>query len=148
MELGLFRKLYQLELEKLRNEINLYEDEYALWIVDKEITNSAGNLCLHLIGNLKHFIGVGLGEIDYIRNRELEFISDDVPREILVEGINETIAILDATLKTISTETLKNEYPISKFEEPTSIEFALIHLLTHLSYHIGQINYHRRLFDN
>lgn len=148
MEPGLFRKLYKRELEKLRNEINLYVDEDSLWIVDKKIANSAGHLCLHLLGNLNHFIGFGLGKTNYKRNRELEFMSDEVPRAILLYGINATILIVDSAIKTITCEQLKAEYPILKFEEPTSVEFALTDLLMHLNYHIGQINYHRRFFDN
>jgi hypothetical protein len=64
---------YKRDLEKLKTEINLYNNENNLWIIDKNISNSAGNLCLHLIGNLNHFVGAILGKTDYIRNRDLEF---------------------------------------------------------------------------
>lgn len=43
---------------------------------------------------------------------------------------------------------LQQEYPILVFESKTSTEFFLIHLSTHLAYHLGQINYHRRLLDS
>ncbi len=56
--------------------------------------------------------------------------------------------IVDNTLQNITDEQLKHEYPIAKFEEKASVEYLLSHLLIHLSYHLGQINYHRRLFDN
>jgi uncharacterized damage-inducible protein DinB len=148
MQIESHRRLYKRELEKLKNEIELYKDEDAIWIIDKEISNSAGHLCLHLIGNLNYFIGAGLGKIDYRRDRELEFNSDDVPREQLMASIHQTITIVDISLKNITEEKLQNDYPISKFEERTSIEFVLVHLLAHLTYHLGQVNYHRLLFDN
>ncbi len=148
MYLGLIRKGYQRDFEKLKNEINLYKDEYALWIVDKGITTSAGHLCLLLIDDLNHFIGVGLGKTKYERNRELEFILDEVPRAILIYDINTTMIIVDNALKSITSKQLKAEYSNSKFEYPTSVEFVFIHLLMHLNYHIGQINYHRRFLDN
>ncbi|MEZ4970426.1 MAG: DUF1572 family protein [Flavobacteriaceae bacterium] len=148
MQVESYRKLYKTEIEKLKNEIELYKDEGTLWVIDKEIANSAGHLCLHLIGNLNHFIVFGFGKIGYLRDRELEFNSDDVPREHLVDSISETAAIVDKVLRNTTEENLQSDYPISKFEDRTSIEFVLVHLLAHLTYHIGQINYHRRIFDN
>ncbi len=64
---------YKRDLEKLKTEINLYNNENILWVIDKEISNSAGNLCLHLIGNLNYFIGTVLGKTNYFRTRDLEF---------------------------------------------------------------------------
>ncbi len=75
-------KLYDRDLQKLRNEIDVYENEADLWIIKSEINNSAGNLCLHLIGNLNHYIGHQLGETDYVRNRPLEFSDKNVPKAI------------------------------------------------------------------
>ncbi|OBX19318.1 uncharacterized protein DUF1572 [Gelidibacter algens] len=142
-----YRKLYSRELKKLKIEIELYKDEDNLWIRDKEIANSAGNLCLHLIGNLSHFIGHVLGKTDYVRNRELEFITDDTSREYMIYRIKELVEIVDNTLKTLNNDELQRDYPISKFESTESIEFLLVHALMHLNYHVGQINYHRRFLD-
>ena len=50
-------ELYERDLDKLRTEIASYENEPDLWKTDEGISNSAGNLCLHLTGNLKHFFG-------------------------------------------------------------------------------------------
>ncbi len=116
MQVESYRKLYKRELEKLQSEIELYKDENTLWIVDKEIANSAGHLCLHLIGNLNHFIGAGLGKIDYVRNRDLEFISDDVPREKLIEGINATTAIVDSTLRRLPVNKYKMSIPFQNLK--------------------------------
>ena len=73
------------DLQKLKEEISLYRDEASLWKIEKEIANSAGNLCLHLVGNLKHFIGATMGKTGYVRNREAEFASKNIPQKELVK---------------------------------------------------------------
>lgn len=138
---------YKRDLEKLKTEINLYNNENNLWIIDKNISNSAGNLCLHLIGNLNHFVGAILGKTDYIRNRDLEFLQKNIPREDLILSIDEVAAIIDKTLEKMTNENLNDDYPEMKFDEIKSIEYLLLHLQHHLNYHLGQINYHRRIFD-
>ncbi len=42
---------------------------------------------------------------------------------------------------------LEAEYPILVFDHKTSTEYLLVHLTGHLNYHLGQINYHRRLIE-
>ncbi len=69
------------DLNRLRNEIEQYKTEPNLWIVDSGISNSAGNLCLHLIGNLNTYIGAELGKSGYVRNRELEFSDKDISQK-------------------------------------------------------------------
>ena len=139
--------LFARDLKRLRNEIELYNNEDNLWEIEKNITNSAGNLCLHLIGNLNTYIGIEIGETDYIRNRELEFSLKHIPKADLLKNIDETILVIDSALNKITQEDLIKEYPVVVFDTPTSTEHLLLHLSTHLSYHLGQINYHRRLLD-
>jgi hypothetical protein len=141
------KTLFRRELEKLKKEIELYKDETNLWIIDKGIANSAGNLCLHLIGNLNNYIGKELGNTGYIRNRELEFSLKDIPGSELLKKIDETIPMVEKTLDTITGEQLEEEYPVPVFDHKMSTGFFLVHLTTHLTYHLGQINYHRRLLD-
>jgi uncharacterized damage-inducible protein DinB len=142
--------LYRRDLEKLKQEIEAFKGEEALWQTDKSIPNSAGNLCLHLCGNLSHFIGATLGGTGYVRNRDLEFSAKDVPRDEMIKKIDETIAAVDKTLANISDEQLAQDFPIEVFKDRpvTTTEWMLVHLATHLNYHLGQINYHRRLLDN
>lgn len=147
MQTESYRKLYKRELEKLKTEIQLYKNEDNMWILDRDIANSAGNLCLHLIGNLNHFIGHVLGKTDYVRNRELEFLLDEVPRNNLINSIVETIKVVDSSLKALSDKELEFNYPFPKFETNQTTEFFLVHSLMHLNYHVGQINYHRRFLD-
>jgi hypothetical protein len=140
--------LFNRDLNKLKIEIQSYQNETKIWYTDKEISNSAGNLCLHIIGNLNTYIGAQIGKTKYIRNRELEFSNKDVPKSVLLAQIDDTILMLNQSLKMVSNEELQKEYPLLIFENKTSTEFLLIHLTTHLAYHLGQINFHRRLLDS
>lgn len=142
------KTLFNRDLNKLKSEIGSYKNEAILWVVDKSIANSAGNLCLHLIGNLNTYIGATLGGSNYIRNRELEFSLKDIPKQELINMIEATITVVNETLGKITEEQLNSEYPMLVFQEKTSTEFFLVHLTTHLAYHLGQINYHRRLLDD
>ncbi len=142
------QNLFRRDLEKLKQEIGAYKNESSLWLTDKNIPNSAGNLCLHLIGNLNHFIGVQFGDTGYVRQRDLEFSSKNVPKTELVEMIDGTIEAVESSLGKISGEQLEQDYPVKVFEEDSSTEWMLVHLATHLNYHLGQINYHRRLLDD
>ena len=140
--------LYKRDLNKLKKEIESYQNENAIWHIEKGIANSAGNLCLHLVGNLNTYVGATLGNTNYTRQRELEFSLKDIPRVELIKKIDDTLAVVETTLKKLTNEEIKNEYPILIFENKTSTEYLLVHLATHLNYHLGQINYHRRLLDN
>lgn len=138
-------KLLNRDLNALKTEIELFKKEESMWLTPEGISNSAGNLCLHLVGNLNHFIGSALGNTGYIRQRELEFSLKDVPRNELINQINDTISIVSSTLKGLTEADLQKEYTHRVFKEPMTTEYFLVHLTMHLAYHLGQINYHRRL---
>lgn len=110
------RSLFNRDLNKLKTEIEAYQNEENLWKIDKNIANSAGNLTLHLVGNINHFIGAQLGNTGYVRHRELEFSLNDVPRAELIEKLEATIAMIDSVLPQLSEEDLKKEYPLVVFE--------------------------------
>lgn len=141
------RSLYNRDLNKLKTEIEAYQYEENLWKIDKNISNSAGNLCLHLVGNLNHFIGAQLGNTGYVRHRELEFSLKDIPKAELIAKVESTISMIDSVLGQLPEEDLKKEYPLVVFEDKMTTDYFLIHLVAHLDYHLGQINYHRRLLD-
>ena len=140
-------ELFERDLQKLKNEIDLYKAEENLWIVKEGIANSAGNLCLHLIGNLSHFIGATLGNTGYIRHREDEFSLKNIPRQDLITNIENCVLIVKTTLQKLTADDLEKEFPQQIFEKSINTEMMLMHLTTHLTYHLGQINYHRRLLD-
>ena len=140
-------KLFLRDLEKLKTEISSFKDEKNIWKISGDIKNSAGNLCLHLCGNLQHFIGAMLGNSGYIRNRDAEFSKKDVPIRELVAEIELTTKTVKLTLDSLSDAKLSEIYPSNIFGEGTTTFMFLIHLATHLNYHLGQINYLRRLIE-
>lgn len=139
--------LYERDLNRLKDEITAYQNESNLWITDKEIPNSAGNLCLHLIGNLKHFIGLHVGDVPYERDRDGEFNKKNVPRDQMVGEIEETKAIVRKAVSELSENRLNQDYPIEFGGSRPTVVYILISMASHLAYHLGQINYHRRLLD-
>jgi uncharacterized damage-inducible protein DinB len=138
-------EIFERDLKKLKDELSLYKDEKSLWIVKNEISNSAGNLCLHLMGNLNHFIGATLGNSGYVRNRENEFSAKNIPAKDLINDIDNTIRIVKQTLEQLSIEDFEKDFPVQKHDKIVKTDSMLLHLLTHFNYHLGQINYHRRL---
>ena len=140
-------QLYERDLDKLLQELKAYKNEENLWLIDGEIANSGGNLVLHLCGNLRHFIGAMLGGTSFIRQRDDEFALKDVKRSELVSQIKQTKKSVLETLAELPEEKLVEVYPVNVFgKEMTTLHF-LHHLYGHLNYHMGQLNYHRRLFD-
>lgn len=139
------KSLFNRDLNKLKTEIEAYRNESEIWAIDKNISNSAGNLCLHLIGNINTYIGAELGKTGYIRDRPLEFSLKDIPGSELISKIEQTIVVVNNTLDSLTEADLKAIYPQIVFEKEMTTEYFLVHLATHLGYHLGQINYHRRL---
>ena len=140
-------EVYERDLIKLKSEIEEYADAADLWLLEGDIKNAAGNLTLHIVGNLKHFIGAVLADSGYVRDRDREFSDNDVPRADLVAAIDETRAIIKSSLEGLTDEDYSATYPIDVFGTPMTTGFFLIHLATHLNYHLGQINYHRRILS-
>jgi hypothetical protein len=143
----ILKELYERDLGKLKAEIELYSDDADLWKTGGDITNSGGNLCLHLIGNLRHFLGAVLGDSGYVRDRDLEFSSGLVPRADLLAGIDSAAVDVVSTLERLSGDDFENTYPLEVFGRPMTTGYFLTHLATHLNYHLGQINYHRRMLS-
>ncbi|MDO8367384.1 MAG: DUF1572 family protein [Saprospiraceae bacterium] len=138
-------EFFERELLKIKEEIRLYAEESAIWEIRFGIANSAGNLCLHLEGNLKHFIGAVLGNSGYIRQRDLEFSLKNIPRSVLLSGLDETILDIKNSLQVLTEADFDKIYPLEKHGQVVTTRYMLLHLLTHLNYHLGQVNYHRRL---
>lgn len=135
------------DLQKLKAELELYQHEANIWKVDKNIANTAGNLCLHLVGNLNTYIGATLGNTGYVRDRDAEFALKNIPRSELIQKIEATINMVQQILPSLDKKKLTEEYPLLVLKEKTSTEYFLVHLAVHLGYHLGQVNYHRRLLD-
>jgi uncharacterized damage-inducible protein DinB len=137
--------LFDRDLQRLEDEITLYQHEEALWKVQGEIKNSAGNLCLHLCGNLQHYIGAKLGKTAYVRNRDNEFAAKGLSKAELIAEVQKTKQVVREALETLKPSSLETEYPEKVYDYPMTTAFFLIHLNAHLNYHLGQVNYHRGL---
>ncbi len=142
---GWLMEILEIELNKLKQEINFYKDEKDLWIIKGEISNSAGNLCLHLLGNLNHFIGHLVGGTGYQRDRENEFSEKDVPRAELNNRIDAVIEVIKKSLPKINDSDMNKTFPDKMGGKIREYGYTLIHITNHFDYHLGQINYHRRL---
>lgn len=140
-------EIYERDLNRLNEEINLYAQEENLWEIKAGISNSAGNLCLHLLGNLNHFIGATLGHTGYVRHRDDEFNLKNIPRQDLVTNIGNCSLVVKETLSKLTAEDFEKDFPLQLNGRTLSTTHMLVHLAAHLSYHLGQINYHRRLID-
>ena len=141
----ILRELYERDLNKLKDEIQMYENEGDLWKTAPGISNSAGNLTLHLAGNLRHYFGAVLGGTEYVRDRDAEFSSGYVPRGQILAEIDAALSEVAAELEKLSDDKMAEDYPQDVFGRPMTTGFFLVHLASHLNYHLGQINYHRRL---
>lgn len=138
-------KLFERDLRRLESEISLFDTEESLWKIGGEIRNPAGNLALHLCGNLRYYIGNVLGKTGYVRNREHEFAARNIPKNELLAAIKDTIGQVLETISALDAAELEKEYPEDVFGYPMTTMYFLIHLHGHLNYHYGQINYVRRL---
>jgi uncharacterized damage-inducible protein DinB len=132
------------ELRAVRRELEAYPDEASVWRAVPGLPNSGGTLALHVAGNLQHFLGAILGQDGYKRDRDAEFARRDVPRTELIAGIEAAIRSVDRTIQGLKPETLERPYPEPIAKRTVSTHDFLVHLSTHLAYHLGQLDYHRR----
>lgn len=141
--------LFRNGLNKVKDELAAYGDEEAIWIKAKEINNSTGHLAQHLVGNLRLFVGKTMGGVPYTRERDREFNDRQFNRQQLTGLLEETAAIIEQTLAGKDTAFLEQAFPkeVSTVKDDQTFGFMLTHLYAHLNYHLGQINYHRRLLQ-
>ncbi len=138
-------QLFQRDLSKLVAELEAYPNEAGLWVVKGEIKNPAGNLALHVNGNLNQHVGVLLGGTDYVRDREAEFGSKGVPKAEVIAAVQATSSMIETVLEGLDPARLERPYPQEVLGHPMTVGYFLVHLHGHLNWHLGQINYHRRL---
>ena len=137
--------LFQRDLNRLIENIEETSEE-MLWEVPEGITNSIGVLTQHLIGNINHFVGEGLGDTDFERDREREFKNEPIPKEDLISDIQDLKRMLTKIHDDLEDGEIDADYPMEVPFEATTRGF-LIHLYGHLNYHLGQINYLRRIMS-
>ncbi len=133
------------DLETLAREVKAYPDEAALWQLPEGITNSTGTLVLHLTGNIQHFLGAKLAATGYVRDRPAEFSARGIPRPALLRRIEAAIGSVRAVAGRVPSETLERDYPEVVGGVRVATGEYLVHLVAHFAYHLGQVDYHRRL---
>lgn len=133
------------DLRALRREIEAYADERDLWRVAPGITNAAGTLALHLAGNIRYYVGTRLGDTGYVRDRDAEFAQRDVPRAELLRAIDSALAAVERGMGGVEERALDLPYPEPIAGLTLSTGAFLVHLVAHFTYHLGQVDYHRRL---
>ena len=143
----LFADLFERDINKLIEEIKLYKNEETIWKIKEGISNSAGNLVLHLVGNLNYFIGTTLANTGYKRDRDKEFSDKNIPREKMVEDLQNLVPMIKNTVSNLTEADLSKNFSSAFGGKILSTQDVLIYLLAHFNYHLGQVNYHRRMLD-
>jgi hypothetical protein len=133
------------DIAGVERQLELYHDDLSVWTNVKGLPNPTGNIVLHLAGNLQHFFGTALGNTGYVRDREAEFTRKDVPRSELRAELGAARKAVLAAFNTLSEQKLGEAHPVKITDTAFSNRLAILQLVTHLAYHLGQIDYHRRV---
>jgi hypothetical protein len=144
---SILAEFYERDLRKLIEEVNLFRNEENLWRTHGSVKNSSGNLVLHIIGGLNHLIGATLAHTGYVRDRDQEFIRKGVERKVLVAQLEELIPMINETVNALTSKEMEADFPIFFDKPKTSVSYVLVQLALHLNYHLGQVNYLRRICE-
>ena len=138
---------YERDLRKLVEEVNAFKNEEDLWKIQGSVKNSCGNLVSHIIGGLNHYFGATLAHTGYVRNRDLEFSIKGTARKELVAQLEALIPMIKNTLEALTPEQMEAGFPVVFDGARNSNTYVLTQLLIHLNYHLGQVNYLRRILE-
>jgi hypothetical protein len=144
MSASTLKLLLTRELRAFRRELEAYPDDASVWRAVPGLPNTGGTLALHVAGNLRHFIGGIVGRDGYVRDRDAEFSRRDVPRAELIAELDAASAAVERALGSASDDILRGAYPELIAKRRVASSDFLVHLVAHLAYHLGQIDYHRR----
>ena len=137
--------LFARDLQRLVQELTAFPTTESLWKTAPGVTNAAGTLALHLEGNLLEYIGRQVGGVDYRRDRPREFSSRGVEQQELIARIEAVRGLVPRVIAGLSEQQLTAIYPEQVLGTPITTRQFLIHLSGHLNYHLGQIDYLRRM---
>lgn len=138
---------YERDIQKLMDEISQFQNEENIWRTTGSIQNSSGNLVLHFVGGMHYFIGNLLTNNGYIRNREEEFTTKNIARHVLLSDLQKIKTLVVKTISDLNQEQMEASFPIAFDNANNSVQYVLTQLLIHLNYHLGQINYLRRILE-
>lgn len=137
--------LFERDLTRLIQELEAFPDTATLWATAPGITNAAGTLALHLEGGLRHFIGLRIGTIDYTRDRPREFSARGIERDELIARMREVKTMIPKVIAGLTDAELDAIDANTGADVAMTVRQWLIHLYGHLSYHMGQVDYLRRV---
>ena len=141
---NILANFYQRDIGKLVEELNLFRNEENLWKIHGSVKKPCGNLALHIIGGMNFLIGNTLAQTGYVRNRDQEFSEKNVERKEIVTQLEALIPFIS---KTISAVDMEAEYPLMFDDAKRTNGYVLTQLALHLNYHLGQVNYLRRILE-
>ncbi len=133
------------DIASMERELELYPDDSSVWKNVAGLPNPAGNLILHVSGSLQHFFGATLGDTGYVRNRDAEFTNRDVPRSELRKELAGARQGVLAAFERLTEERLEQPFPVRITDTELSTRLTILQLVTHVAYHLGQLDYHRRM---
>ncbi len=133
------------DLRGLMDEIEAYPDDALVWETPPGISNSAGVLAMHACGNLEHYVGHVLGGTGYVRDRNREFSVREYSRSEIRRELESTISTLESVMPSIDPRRLSEPFPERIRGHLLNTQAFLLHLSTHLSFHLGQVGYLRRV---
>jgi hypothetical protein len=137
--------LFKRDLTRLIQELGAFPEDETLWRTVPGIANSAGNLALHLEGNLREFIGRQLGGVEYQRQRPLEFSTAGLTAREIATRIEHVRDLVPPVIAALTAAQRAATYPESVYGTPISTGQFILSLYAHLNYHLGQIDYVRRV---
>lgn len=114
--------------------------EEDFWRDPNENLVSIGNLTLHLSGNIRQYLIAGLGKKPFVRNRDGEFQDKpNLKKDQAIGRLAETVAEASEVLEQLKPEVLEAVHTIQGYDL-TGTD-AIIHVVEHLMYHVGQITF-------
>ena len=140
--------LFSRDLNRLRKQIDSFRTDDDLWKILPGVTNPAGNLALHLEGNLREFVGRQLGQLSYERKRDLEFSTKGLTQDEVSTRLEELNQTIPAIIESLTKEELESDYPQVVLDSTMTTQQFLFHLYGHLNWHLGQLDYLRRILES
>lgn len=133
------------ELESFSRELALFPDDESIWRTREGVPNSAGNLALHVAGNLRHFVGAVMGGTGYVRDRDAEFSRRSGTRAEVAGEIADAVRTVRRVLPQLTDAQLDVEITPPGSPAPITTRRFLVHLCAHAGFHLGQAGYLRRM---
>ena len=115
-----------------------------IWLRNSDNANSVGNLVLHLCGNVRQWIGYGVGGQPDLRDRDSEFAARGGLQPVeLSQRLQATISEAAGIIRNLPSERLSDIRTIQKYDVP--VMEAILHVVEHFAQHTGQIIFATKL---